>query len=470
MSTITGASGDTTGGAPVSGQVDTLAQLALVEDSPMYPGQRYYVSSIRSTYHLEVTTALTADGISVVNAASGTRQWVRDLIGNSFWQAQAVWYIDPAGTNPTPGGVPGNDENSGLTATAPIRTMAEFRRRNWNGRISAVIYALSSSNNDDDRYLYGFTTRPGTTGLQIVGVPTVLFSGTITGYVSPIGNGNNRGQIVDSALPVSWTASGGICSPSGSRFIRKTDKTIHAAVIKDLGSKTCQIGPPNHVSESPGVFGATVGNFTVGDSYEVCTQLRWPTVSFQASEMFVSTRCLDFYAAGGNSGGSCLALMCGFLAGFAGRWALYGCYVTGTCTSGTDPGVAATSNAFVGPGVLQPGGNATWHGQLNTFLGNFSLHIWHHACLDSTGTLQVFDNTDGGGFLSVRYAAMANIIPDSMVGDNNSCPLVNVQYGSTVTGAAAIYAVTSNPTPYLISGVASATPLWDANTGSGIYN
>lgn len=483
MSTILDTSGDTTGlgpafnpaAEPIAGQVNLIAQLAALDDASMYPGQRYYVGnsdadvpSVHSTYHLEETTALTPDGITVINAASGTRQWVRDLIGNKYWQSRTVWYIDPAGTNPTLGGLPGNDENSGLTATAPIRTMAEFCRRNWDGRIAATLYVLTSSNNSDDRYIYGFSTLPGTTGLQIVGVPTVLFSGTVTGYVSPISNGNNRGQIVDSALPVSWTASDGICSPSGSRFIRKTDKTIHAAVIKDLGSKTCQIGPPNHASESAGVFGATVGNFTVGDAYEVCTQLRWPTVTFQAPELFVSARCLDFYAAGGNSNGSLLTLLCGHLAGFSGKLALYGCYVTGTCTSSA--GVSASSNAFVGPGVLQPNGNATWHGQLNTFLGNFPLHIWHNGQLDSTGVLQVFDFTDSLGFLSVRYASMANIVPDSMIGDNNTGVLVNVQYGSTVTGAAAISAVTSNPNPYLISGTASPTPYWDTSTGSGVYN
>jgi hypothetical protein len=91
------------------------------------PGQQAFVQSNGSTWTLRLDGTIASDGKTILTAAPGEPlKWVRENISGYLPKAlkQGTWFIDPAGTNVTPG----NDEAAG-TALAPLATFAEFIRR-----------------------------------------------------------------------------------------------------------------------------------------------------------------------------------------------------------------------------------------------------------------------------------------------------------------------------------------------------
>lgn len=89
-------------------------------------GQMVWVESLKTWFRYDTAVTLVADGITVVDDANNSGQFVRDGYNDKDWLSQAIWYVD--GTN-------GDDTNDGLTAITAIQTWAELVRR-----LGAVFY------------------------------------------------------------------------------------------------------------------------------------------------------------------------------------------------------------------------------------------------------------------------------------------------------------------------------------------
>lgn len=472
---------DIVAGSATSTKVDNSTGLGSVPISHLENGAIRFVKTFRSFFRLDATNSdgWTADGISYIGAMGGVGMWVRLPIADPYWATQTAWYIDPAGTNPTAGGAAGDDEASGLTALAPIKSVAEWRRRIqgavFTGTTRIVIHALSASAVVDDGQFHGFTTElTATTAVVIVGTPTVVGTGTITSYVPYAGN--VRGKITDSAIPASWTASGFVSTTSASRFIRKAGGGIvpYAPLVKDLGAKTIQMGIVSNWDETnTSAVTFTETNFTNGDSYEVVSMPRWPTLRSQWGN--VRYQCLDLFNT--TSGASNQAfpaaqnniVICGILDRFTEEFAvntiLYGCAIL-TSSFVFSGALAPVNSSFLGSLVQPLTSSMHWKGQTNVFV-NCRLYLEKGSIMGSTGILRIYDAvTDPCIQLSTGSHAWC----EGMVGEGNTNKLVLVDRGSRVFGAASITASTSDVLPYSVGGTSYATPVVDVGSGDGIYN
>lgn len=456
---------------PISSVV-TIAALTGTSVTSLGDGTLRFVDTVKDYFRLEKTSAMTADGITILTALGGTGRWIRLNIPHPFWALQTDWYIDPAQTNAQPG----NDENTGLLTTAPLKSIAEWRRR-----ISGVqfdqpikIHPLSSSTVIDDGNLTGFTTVGLTGQVFIIGTSTVLFTGSITSYQAY--SGNTRGSVTDTAIPVSWTASNGISdAATGSRWIRKTGTDKRAHLVKDMGSKTVMIGIPATVSETATTFPSqAITDFQVGDSYEVISLLKWPELR-PGADTRIRYQCIDVSGPSNTAGAHALAnefVLCGILTSQLigkGITTASGCIFLGPASSAHH--FAARFCTFK-DADFQLSSPTNWNTTTNVFI-NSSLLCWHGGNLDSSGTLWFFDTT--AACLSVIHGSRAGIF--SFVGDGNTSSLIQVGNGQSGTGqgnqvygASHVTAITSDPLPFKVNGVAYSTPVVSAASGDGIYN
>lgn len=154
--------------------------------------------------------------------------------------AQTTWYINP---------VAGNDNNSGLAA-APIKTYAEYIRRTGLGRPinNAVnIYIVSDLPATDPLIISGTTNGRTGSGLHVHGVPTVLATGTLTGWTAPVAATNTLPAITDTAV-ADWT-------PYAGKLLRLTSGPRAGVgcfwIIKNLGGNTARVSNPVQGLSSP---------------------------------------------------------------------------------------------------------------------------------------------------------------------------------------------------------------------------
>ncbi len=416
-----------------------------------------------------------------IPTAVGTGLWDRIGIESPTYQAQTVFAIDPANVS----GV-ADDENLGYgvdvaaARLVPLRSMAEWRRRVRGAQfvrdVMRHIDIMSTSTVEDDAHIDGFSTGRGLSGpIVMAGAQTVLFSGTVTAYQQ--GNiGNGRHLITDSAIPTSWTASGGVTTTSGSRYIRKVGGTIHAALLRDMGSKTVQIGPAVTYSATPSMSvtgGQTV--FQVGDAYEVVSVPRWPGMMTMGAQLNVRLMCLDISSTATillSSGVINDWTYCGFLTSvsFLGRNVCRGCVFVGPSVTGI--GISNFFNSFLNTLVQWgPGETANWNLQEGVFV-NTSLRLWHAGRLDGGGQLRMYDNTTA--CLSVRHGGYVERVGIS--GEGNTGLLLEVDTGGRVkmdvSFQAGFTAVTTNARPIVIDGVAyqvAAMAVSNDDTG-GVVN
>ena len=453
----------------------TVANAAALVAVSAGDGAFRYVQTYRDVWRLDKSgttrTVVTHQVIqSTVNAAW---YWIRLNLPEPFWQAQTNWYIDPAGTASTPG----DDEASGLTSGAPIKSIAEWRRRIRGSVYQGVIVinALSGSTVLDDGLLTGFTTLGSAANVCILGTTTVVFSGTV-GAGSVGYSGNVRGQIVDAGIASSWTASGGVSTTAASRFIRQTGGGWMAPLLKDMGSKTVMIGLPVTASETDtAAFQFPTQVPTVGDTYQVVSRPVWPPLYPAGTK--TRMQCLDIkHPTGGTIGSTTYStrdqyVLCGFLtqANFGvGFQACYVCVAVSAVSS--TGGFSPTSCAFLNS-IVQLGDLTNWNPATNVFVAA-EFRVWHGGNLGSSGNILAFDTSFA--LVGVRHGSEVNI--ETLAGSGNTGPLV-LCGGSTagaeglnrVTGAAFITATTSASLPYQVCGVNYAAPVNDAGSGSAIY-
>lgn len=428
------------------------------------------VKSVRDVFYLDRTSALTADGITVVTALGGGR-WIRRCFSDPFWWLQADWGIDPAGTF----GTPGNDEAAG-DASHPIKSMAEWRRRirgaaygTTGSATTVVIHALSSSANQDDGYLYGYTCVGSTANVIIMAAPTVIGSGTLTGAVAY--SGNNRGTVTNSALPVSWASSYGLSGVGGSRYIRKVGAAVQAQILPvETVAKTVMIGLPTDTSEtSTGIPTANTAAFSPGDNYEVVSRFTWPQLVSGVGAR-AQLQCLDVTPQGLVTAFNSLHryVLCGFLASYtaaAGNVLAYNCLFASICVSQPTMSFGPFACSFLS--TCEMIGTADWAGTENVFVGaNAKLDNHHGGIFEGLGTLHFFDNT-GTTINLDRGAAVAS---GTVVGSGNTGKLITVNNGSYYYPGASLTSTTTDALPYVVAGTAYAAPRVDQRAGCGIYN
>lgn len=450
--------------------------LAAIDATNLPTGTRVWVATYRCFWVLDKSTTRTALA-NLVRAATGGAGWwwVRQLTqGDPFWQNQAAWWIDPAGTAATPG----NDEADGLSSSTQLKSMAEWRRRVRGAAYGGanpsivVINATSGSTLLDDGQINGVTTV-GLAAIIIMGTPTVVGTGTLTGAVAYAGN--NRGTVTDSALPTSWTSSYGLSSTSGSRYIRRVGGAgpAQSLLLQESTPKTAMIGLTTDTSEtSTGTPTVNTATWSNGDVYQVVSRPVWPPLLAMGCR--ARLQCLDVsgqhfttnfdefdayvlcgYLSNANSlCGNILAYNCGFFGSVVvqtGSFAPFSCSFLNICEITTGVDWAFTENVFLG--------------------GGSNLHNHHGGVVEGTGLLHFFDNTTF--LIQTGRGNHTNIDPTNggaVVGSGNTGKFVQVFGGGKVTGAAAITAATSDPLPYQINSISFSTPIVDGGSGDGVYS
>lgn len=159
------------------------AQLQAIDttDATDWPdGITAFVLTVEDYFTLSRSSALTADGITVIAPTTGPGRWLRKNIASPRWAKQAAWFIDS---------VNGNDENDGSTSGTELRTHAELQRR-WGPAVRiAQDTTVTIEENFDlvvdttalvDVVLVQDVNLGSQPTLSYVGVPSTAESGTLT--------------------------------------------------------------------------------------------------------------------------------------------------------------------------------------------------------------------------------------------------------------------------------------------------
>lgn len=155
------ATGTTTGSRPLNGYSTALLET----------GDEVFVRGVNEIYYFDAASALTADGLNVVNAV-GPGQFIRS---NSVI-VQADWYIDS---------VAGDDQNAG-TVAAPLKTLAELTRRT-EGRIlqpSISVFTVHLTGTFPTEPLVLNFSVAAYCWIQVTAATTVDYTGSVTGFTT----------------------------------------------------------------------------------------------------------------------------------------------------------------------------------------------------------------------------------------------------------------------------------------------
>ena len=243
-----------------SQSVSNLTLLAALSITGLSNGHLIQVVTLRSFFRLDTTSALTADGITIITASGGVGRWLRLEEADLSWAKQATWFQDS---------VAGNDENNGTSSGTAIKTFFELQRRwGFGGLIpqDVTVNSLTAIPATDSPTVN--VRLSDVTSIIFRGTRTVVQSGTITA-VTAMSRGTNVFQSIEaSALGGTWTALGLV-----DKVIRLTSGASVGAwsiVMKDLGGAnngavtnfTTQATPTSTlVQVTPGM----------GDTFEVYT-------------------------------------------------------------------------------------------------------------------------------------------------------------------------------------------------------
>lgn len=237
-------------------------KLSTLDASSMTEGAIAFVQSQQSYYQLKTTDTadLTVDHVTVETASGlANAVWTRLPTRSLYWENEPAWTVDP---------INGSDDSASTT----VKTLSEVARRLFQAILdSTVTVTVLSDTPPTD--IVTWTARPaatsGTIQLVINGTPTVVYSGTVTGTTA-IGALPSTGEdtLTDSAIPVSFTASGLI--GDGLIYKRTNGAARYFYAAADKGSKTIRVSRP---MDSTGNFG--VSSLVIGDTYSV---LRLPKI------------------------------------------------------------------------------------------------------------------------------------------------------------------------------------------------
>lgn len=229
-----------------------------------------WVVTVGAFFELQ-QSALSVDNLTVVTASGKAGyQWLRVNLQNRFWTSKNTYFIDGANSTGT-----ASDENLGTTSGAALKTFGELARRLFSPEttLTLTVNVLSDSTDAANfSAIYNMT---------IVGTPTVIYTGTITSWTAQaLGPAADDNQLVDSGIPVSYTASGLLAA--GVIF---QDAARGAAWwgAKDLGSKTLRSTVPCDSTAN------TLLTPVAGDTYTASTLPKIGTLGFNGSVSSTST-------------------------------------------------------------------------------------------------------------------------------------------------------------------------------------
>ncbi len=218
------------------------------------------------------------DSFSANNLAVGGATYSLPVSGeivNSYpaWWSQTAWFIDPQNSSGL-----ASDANSGLTNTTPLRTWTEMARR-WNGAVlfnpSGYTITLMSDGNASDAVSMNVQIG-NNSGVLLVGVPTVIYTGTVTAYTAAgSGPATDDYELNDASIPSSFTASGLLAD--GLIAQQTTTANRWFFVVKDRGSKTARITIPANAASGAGAL--TNGATYVVERLPKLYGLQWQNMS-----------------------------------------------------------------------------------------------------------------------------------------------------------------------------------------------
>lgn len=226
-----------------------------------FPGQKAFVQSNGSWWQLVHDGSIAADGITVVQGTPNEPdKWLRQNVAGYLAQAlkQLQWHIDPANGA-------ASDENTGLTAGAPLIHVAEVYRRygyTWEPDLDAVSVAViyHSQNGADDPALFAPNLINGATFGEVVVQPAAGFTGTLLAVTPKNRPGN-------SALHSTFTTTTGAVAAS-MLLINTTRGNSRAIALVDTAGNWLLSQPlAQYVSGLPAAV-AEVDTWANGDAIQ----------------------------------------------------------------------------------------------------------------------------------------------------------------------------------------------------------
>ena len=186
-------------GVPEVGDLATL---------PAPAGTTVKTHDVKDCWYLDQTSALTPDGITVIQGLYG--QWIRQNLADPSWAQQANWYINA---------LTGKDTNDGSTALLALKTWAEFRRRMQFQTIvkNVVVHVMSDLPEVLDLDLFAKGNDSAEYSFSVQGDPsafTALYSGTLDSTVTMVPTTNTPPAITVAGI-VDWNTAG----PAGTSLI-----------------------------------------------------------------------------------------------------------------------------------------------------------------------------------------------------------------------------------------------------------
>lgn len=265
------------GALPAWKTVTTIAALQALDAANQTGGQVVYMNGVGIKDDWVLTlSALTVDNLTVVTALNKAGyQWLRAMRPAPSNAAVAFWAVAPT---------TGSDEaiGGGTTAAAArlvaLKTMQELKRRLWALEIKIALVTVELLESMPSTDVGTWNTKWNANGqFMVTGV-----LGSVTGPAGAIDNTLYTGsltsaptvpadvptaddyEIVDTAIPVSYTASGLLAA--GVLFQRTNGAARYWWALKDLGSKTLRVTAPMADITALTTWGG--GAMANGDTYK----------------------------------------------------------------------------------------------------------------------------------------------------------------------------------------------------------
>lgn len=214
-----------------SNTVADLAALSALDDTKLDDGSLVPVETLHDGFFLDKASTATVDGITIVATKSDVGRWHRSNLTSNRWLSQATWYINAT---------TGDDENDGSNGNQ-LKTLNEFLRRTGTGTLPQFTIINVETDLDEPG---GYVFRGDYSSfLQIIGTRTVIGTGTLTSVQlwDDTQVPGQDGQLVDTGIPTSWTASGYLDKMLVMTAGASAGGT--AWIVKDLGSTTARFSP-----------------------------------------------------------------------------------------------------------------------------------------------------------------------------------------------------------------------------------
>lgn len=317
--------------------------LAAQASAGLSDGSEAYVVTLRAMFVLQASTATAVPLVNVAASGKSGYQWVRQVVRNPIWEVQFTYSVDPSNTTTL-----ASDENSCADDTHPCLTLAEVARRLKGALIqngTSIVVRLLSNMLAGQGALFdarGIGTPAGTGSpyvannfLNIVGVPTVVYTGIVASLSQVIVGAVGDNHFTDVSAPT--------FSQAGRIWKRINGTTPYFWPQKDLGSGVWRFSLPirNGLTKTPIANGDTYqiqqlpqisnisfiatsdpNQYLIGLVQEVSTgglpvnTVRWVDVQFSGSLTLAGDirNCMDpIFGVGGTTGSTPPAIMGGLI-------------------------------------------------------------------------------------------------------------------------------------------------------------